>query len=75
MDEKQVDVSEELYKLQEIYEKNLEPLALVAKTNLNTMIYYFEKFLESHRNYEETKIDLIKLNEKLNELGDDNDAD
>jgi hypothetical protein len=69
MDE-EVDVTAELYALKSIYEHNLDPLALTARTNLNTMIYYFEKFLESHRNYEETKCDLQKLNKKLTELGE-----
>lgn len=71
--EDEVDVTEELLKLQEIYERNLDPLANLARTNLNTMIYYFEKFLESHKNYESTKFDLQKLNKKLNELGDDDE--
>jgi hypothetical protein len=74
MDEK-IDVGPELYRLKEIYENNLGPLGTESKMNLNTLIYYFEKFLDSHRRYEETKLELLKLNSKLRELGDENELE
>lgn len=71
--EDKVDVGPELFRLKEIYESNMGPLGCEAKMNLNTMIYYFEKFLDSHRKYEEAKIELLKLNGKLRELGGENE--
>jgi hypothetical protein len=64
----EVDVSDELERLQEIYQMNLDPLKIAQKSNLNALIYHFEKFLDSHRRYEDTKNDLLKLNSKLQKL-------
>jgi len=71
----EIDVGPELYRLKEIYENNLGPLGTESKMNLNTLIYYFEKFLGSHRRYEETKLELLKLNSKLREIGDEDEED
>jgi hypothetical protein len=74
MDEK-IDVGPELYRLKEIYQKNLGPLGTESRLNLNTLIYYFEKFLDSHHRYEETMNELLKLNSKLRELGEEYEED
>jgi len=73
--EEEIDVGPELYRLKEIYEKNLGPLGIEARMNQNTMIYYFEKFLNSHRRYEETKLELLKLNSKLKEIGEEYESE
>ncbi len=67
-EEQRLDVGPELYNLKDRLEKDYKNLAVSSSMNLNTLIYYFEKFLDSHRKYEETKLDLLKLNNKLTEL-------
>lgn len=69
-----VDISPEMDNLRKRLEADEENLGLSCQTRLNTLIYYFEQFLEQHKEYEKTKRDLLLLNSKLDLLceGDEN---
>lgn len=74
--EEPIEIGEELYKLKDIYESNLEPLENRSKRDLNMLIYYFEIFLNSHKKFEQTMTDLMNLNEKIEKIkknGEDNE--
>jgi len=77
MDEK-IDIGPELYNLRDRLEKDHDNLSVTTNMNLNTLIYYFEKFLDSHKRYEKTRLEIMVLDGKLKELereveGDENE--
>ena len=73
-DEAMIDIAPELKSLRKRLESDAEYLGSSCKTRLNTLIYYFERFLEEHKEYEKIKKDLLLLNAKLDLLsqGDEN---
>ena len=69
-----IDISPEMDNLRKRLEKDEKNLENSWNSKLNTLIYYFERFLEEHKEYEKTKKDLFLLNAKLDLLsqGDEN---
>ena len=69
-----IDISPEMDNLRKRLEKDEKNLESSCHSKLNTLIYYFERFLEEHKEYEKTKKDLFLLNAKLDLLsqGDEN---
>ena len=70
----EVDIGPELNNLKERLESDLDKSAKCSAMGLNTLIYYFERFLEQHKKYEETKHELLMLDIKLKQLsGEENE--
>ena len=69
-----IDISPEMDNLRKRLEKDEKNLENSWNSKLNTLIYYFERFLEEHKEYEKIKKDLLLLNAKLDLLsqGDEN---
>lgn len=64
-----IDITSEMDNLRNRLTSDESNLAISARNSLNTLIYHFERFLDTHKKYEETKMNIMKLDAKLKKLG------
>lgn len=63
-----INIAPEMNNLMDRLKQEEKVLALSKQSSLNTLIYYFERFLDQHRQYEKTKNDILTLDSKMEKL-------
>lgn len=65
-----VDIAPEMRNLRARLEQDQKILETSRQSGLNTLIYYFERFLDHHKQYEKTQKDLLVLDSKIQKLSE-----